>query len=108
MRGLATLLLLTLLGTSTPACTTADSPKSIAAELAKAKTSEEEARLYGRIHRHRKGGLSLAAYDREGRFLDMSKPDWLDKTHRLKITMGDETIDHVVIDPKNTTIMMGE
>lgn len=108
MRPLVLALLAFLALVATPACTTGESPKALAAKLATAKTSDEEAALYGRIHRRRTKGLSLAAYDREGHFLQMSEPSWLEKTYRLQITIGDETIDHIVIDPKNTTIMMGE
>ncbi|MFO0673001.1 MAG: hypothetical protein U0235_25875 [Polyangiaceae bacterium] len=102
---LATLACLAFLQTG---CPRGESPRDLATQLAAAKTASAEAELFERIHRHRRGGLSLSALDREGHDLPMSEPEWWKKTHRLIITLDGERMDHVLLAPDNVFILMGE
>jgi hypothetical protein len=77
------------------------------AELSKVKTSAEEARameLFWKTCRP----LSMSAYDKSGAKLSFSDPKWNAKLYRLTLSGGAGAFDHVMIDPKNAYVLMGE
>lgn len=89
-------------------CPRGESPHALAEKLSAAKTASAEAELFGLIHRHRRGGLSLAAFDAAGHDIPVSEPNWWKRTHRVLITLDGERMDHVLIEPENVFILMGE
>jgi hypothetical protein len=77
--------------------------------LANVKTSEDEREAFTRIHDDAgSAGLTFEALDAGGGRLGMSAPDWWKSAATLRITVGDETVEHRVVDAKNIGLLMGE
>ncbi len=76
-------------------------------ELSQVKTAAEEARAMQQFWKTCRP-LSMSAYDKSGAKLSFSDPKWNAKLYRLTLSGGARPFDHVMIDPKNAYVLMGE
>ncbi|MEX2188372.1 MAG: hypothetical protein WD875_16310 [Pirellulales bacterium] len=83
--------------------------KSLHDTLANVRTADEERLAFTRLHADAgNAGLTFEALDAAGGRLDMGVPDWWKSAATLRISVGDETAEHRVLDGKNIGLLMGE
>lgn len=75
------------------------------ARVERATTAAEEREAFAALAR---GGVGFSAHDATGAMVDMSQPKWWERTHRIVLRASGRTIDHVLIDRTNVTVLMQE
>lgn len=77
--------------------------------LAGVRTADEERDAFTRLQADAgQVGLMLEALDAAGKTLDMAAANWTRSAATLRITVGDETVEHRVLDGKNINLLLGE